>query len=191
MQKILNYDERKNSGAGMTRKIFAVFFVASIFALAYINLTGDRNLRLVAEQFPEIDLVWRKAFVDGYKMAMSLALFFIDVLLVGPFAWLSYFSDHIVPKRVGLISRLGSSMRGVSFFDLGLLLALDFTIALVAFNFTIINAVDENPVKLISPSFIWWIAAGAFVFWCAATLVKMYSYTSDQRKDLKKYIIKF
>ncbi len=182
----------KTARKGITKKIFSIFFVVSLFALAYINLTSSDSIRLVAELFPEIDIIWRKAFVKGYKMAMSLAIFFIDILLVGPFAWLSYFSDHIVAKRVGLIDKFGGNlMRDVSFFDLGILLAIDFTVSVIAFNFTLINAVDKNPITLITPSALWCVAGAGFVAWGIVSLIKIYSYTSDQRADLKKYIIKF
>ncbi len=176
----------------ITRKIFLIFFVVSLFALAYINMTSYDSLKSIAELFPEIDIILRKAFIRGYKMAMSLAVFFVDILLVGPFAWLSYFSDHIVAKRVGLIDKFGGNlMRDVSFFDLGILLATDFTVAVIAFNFTLVNAVDKTPITFISPSILWWLSAVGLVAWALAALIKIYSYTSDQRSDLKKYIIKF
>ena len=91
--------DKKDTGTGITKRVFCVFLAVSFFALAYINLTGSENIRLVSEQFPELNLSFRKAFVSGYKMSMSAAIFLIDVILVGPFAWLSYFGDHITPKR--------------------------------------------------------------------------------------------
>lgn len=175
---------KKNTDKGITKKVFGVFLAVSFFALAYINLTGSENIRLVSEQFPELNLSFRKAFVDAYKMSMSAAIFLIDVILVGPFAWLSYFGDHIVPKKF-------PALRSVSFFDLGVLLATDFTLAMIAFNFTIINAVDPNPVKFISPDLLWIVTGIFFAGWLIVTLVKNYTYDADQRRDLKKYILKF
>ena len=170
--------------SGITHRVFLAFLGVSFFALAYINLTSQENLRLVAEQFPEVNISLRKAFVEGYKMSMSLAVFFADIILVGPFSWLSYFSDHISPKRT-------QAMRNVSFFDLGILLATDFTLAVIAFNFTIVNAVDKNPVKIIDSAFLWVVTAAGFAVCLVASLFKIYSYNSDQRKALKNYIIKF
>ncbi len=177
---------------GVTRKIFTIFFGVSIFALLYINLTSTENLKLIAEQFPEVDILLRKAFVKGYKMVVSLGLFFVDILLVGPFAWLSYFSDHIVPKRIGLIDRFGAEkLRDISFFDLGILLALVFTIGVISFNFTLVNAVDKTPITFLNYKILWYFSGLCFLSWGYISLLKIYSYTSDQRKDLKKYIIKF
>ena len=73
-----------------------------------------------------------------YKVAASLALVFADIILVGPFAYLSYFSDHIKPKPGKVINTL-------SFFDLGLLSALIFTFWTISANFMVINAVSKNP----------------------------------------------
>lgn len=182
---------KKNSGIGITKKVFIAFFVVSILALVYINSTSTSHLKLIADQFPEVDILLRKAFVRGYKMAMSLGVFFVDILLVGPFAWLSYFSDHIEAKRVGLINKVGGFLKDVSFFDIGLLLALDFTIAVIAFNFSLVNAVSETPIEIIKPIVIWIIAGIGLILWTMISLIKIYSYSSDQRKDLKKYIIKF
>lgn len=182
---------KKKSEIGITKKIFTTFFVVSILALVYINMTSTSHLRLIADQFPETDILWRKAFIRGYRMSMSLGLFFIDILLVGPFAWLSYFSDHIEPKRVGLIDKIGGFLKDVSFFDIGLLLALDFTIAIITLNFTLVNAVSETPITIILPSTLWIISAIGLVAWVILSLLKIYSYSSDQREDLKKYIIKF
>lgn len=170
--------------AGITCKLFWALLGVSFFALTYINFTSDENLRLVAEQYPEISLSFRRAFVDGYKMFMSLAIFLTDIVLVGPFAWLSYFSDHIVSKRGGFIKR-------VSFFDLGIMLAIDFTLAVVSFNFMIINAVDPTPIKVLGTMTPWILTAIGFVAWLTTSLLKIYSYSSDQRKDLKKYVIRF
>lgn len=182
---------KKNSRIGITKKIFTAFFVMSILALVYINLTSTSDLKLIADKFPEVDILLRKAFVRGYKMAMSLGVFFVDILLVGPFAWLSYFSDHIEAKRVGLINKIGGWLKDVSFFDIGLLLALDFTLAVIAFNFTLVNAVDNTPITIITPNTVWILAGIGFVLWAIVSLIKIYSYSSDQRDDLKKYIIKF
>lgn len=176
--------DKKDTGVGITKKFFCVFLAVSFFALAYINLTGIENIRLVSEQFPELNLSFRKAFVSGYKMSMSAAIFLIDVILVGPFAWLSYFGDHITPKRF-------PPLRNVSFFDLGVLLATDFTLAVIAFNFTIINAVDADPVKIVAPKALWIITGVLFAAWFIITLIKTYTYDADQRRDLKKYILTF
>ena len=170
--------------AGITRKLFWALLGVSFFALTYINFTSDENLRLVAEQYPEVSLSFRKAFLDGYKMFMSLALFLTDIVLVGPFAWLSYFGDHIV-------SKCGDFIKRVSFFDLGIMLAIDFTMAVISFNFMIINAVDPNPIKVLGTMTPWIFTGIGFAAWFATSLLKIYSYSSDQRKDLKKYVIKF
>ena len=182
---------KRKRGVGITRNVFTTFFVVSILALVYINLATTTHLKLIADNFPEIDILVRKAFVRGYKMSMSFGLFFIDILLVGPFAWLSYFSDHIEPKRVGLIDKIGGFLENVSFFDIGLLLALDFTIAVIAFNFTIVNAVDTTPITFVEPITLWIVAGIGFVIWAIISLLKIYSYSPDQRNDLKKYIIRF
>lgn len=180
---IKNAKTKRNSN-GITRKAFFALIFVSFFALAYINFTSNENLRLSAEQFPEVNISLRKAFAEGYKMSMSLAIFLIDIILVGPFAWLSYFSDHISPKRVG-------PMDHVSFFDLGILLAIDFTLAVISFHFTIINVVDKSPITIIEPKFLWIVTGVGFVLWLFCAIMKMYTYSADQRKDLKKYIIKF
>ena len=169
---------------GITRKVFWTFFALSVFALGYVNWTHDEHLRAFAELFPEVNLTVRKAFIHGYKPAMSVFIFLADIVLVGPFAYLSYFGDHISPKK-------GNFINYVSFFDLGILLAIVFTMSVISFNFTLVNAVDKNPVKIISSDWLWAMTFIGLVAWLIAAVLKTYSYDRDKRKDLKKYVIRF
>ena len=105
---------------GMTHRIFWTFVCVSVLAIIYFNVTELDDLKRLTAKFPELSKTVKNTFLHTYKVAAPLALVFADIILVGPFAYLSYFSDHIKPKPGKLINAL-------SFFDLGLLSALILT----------------------------------------------------------------
>ena len=168
---------------GISRKIFGAFFAISIFALLYLNLTSEAALKLVSEEFPEWAPSTQSAVIRSYKMGVSLFLFFIDVILVGPFAWLSYFGEHIKPKE-------GKPVNYLSFFDIGMLLALWFTLALSAAHFSITNSVAKHPVNFLSPETLGIIIGLLFLTWVVILMLKVHSYTREQRAELKKYLMR-
>ena len=90
-----------------------------MLTIVYFNLIDLEDLKRLTSKFPEISKTVKLTFLHTYKVAATLSLIFVDIILVGPFAYLSYFSDHIKPKSGRLINIL-------SFFDLGLLSALIF-----------------------------------------------------------------
>jgi len=63
--------------------------------------------------------------------------------------------------------------------------------SVISFNFTLVNAVDKNPVKIISSDWLWAMTFIGLVAWLIAAVLKTYSYDRDKRKDLKKYVIRF
>lgn len=163
--------------------IFCVFFVISVLTLVYLNLISKEEMKLVSAQFPEFGESRKEAIVESYKISISVALFFIDIILVGPFAALSYFGDHIKPRRqMPFICRL-------SFFDLGVSLALVFTIALASAHILIIDCVSS--IRLTHGEFmtIVFFNAAIFVVWLVITALKIYTYTPDQRRELAKYVV--
>ena len=168
-----------------SKKIFLVFFVISILSLVYFNLISVKQLDLVLVQFPEIKVSTRHMIAEHYKMSVSVALFLVDILLVGPFAYLSYYGGHIEPKRVLPI------FEKLSFFDVGILQALVFTIVLDSFHILILDSVSS--IKLTDGES--YVILGFYlciVLLCATiTLIKIYTYSSSQRRELAKYAIKF
>lgn len=172
---------------GITHRIFLVFVCTSLLAILYFNLTDVNDLKLLASKFPEIPVSVRNTFLHTYKVASSLSLFFADIILVGPFAYLSYFSDHIKPNGNKLLNSL-------SFFDFGLLLALVFTLWCIAIQFVVVNAVSKTPnllCKMIDNEILA-IALGVLTFvWLFLLVLKVYSYSAAQRKELSKYAIRF
>ncbi len=173
--------ERKK---GVTGRIFLCFVAASILALLYFNITPRADLVALAQKFPEVGDTMQKTFVRSFKMAISMALFLVDIILVGPFAYISYFGDHIKPRK-------GSVLNKVSFFDFGLLLALWFTLTLAGIHFQLLNYVRKVDAAFLTPSAFVLFSGAAFLIWIMALLMKFYSYTSYQRKELKKYAIRF
>ncbi len=170
---------------GYSKEIFSVFFVISILSLVYFNLITKEQLTLVSAQLPEFSLSVKQAIVNNYRITISLVLFFVDVLLVGPFAYLSYFGGHIIPKRaLPIFDKL-------SFFDVGILQALVFTINLDSFHILMLDSVSE--IKLTTgESYVILGFNLAIIVLCAfITLVKIYTYSPTQRRELAKYAIKF
>ena len=101
----------------------------------------------------------------------------------GPFAALSYFGDHIKPRsQIPFIYRL-------SFFDLGVSLALMFTIALASAHILIIDCVSS--IRLTYGEFmtIAFFNAAIFVEWLVIIALKIYTYMPDQRRELAKYVV--
>lgn len=169
----------------MTRKIFWAFVCASIATLVYFNLTNEAYLKMLLDQFPEIDSATRAHLASGYKMGVSVAIFLVDIVLVGPFAYLSYYSEHISPSPGKIVNYL-------SFFDFGILLAFVFTLASAAAHFYIISAVAEPGCNyLVAPKSAALAFGAVFVVWCALLTMKFYSYPKDKRRELKKYAIRF
>lgn len=172
---------------GMTHRIFWTFVCVSILAIIYFNITELDDLKRLTAKFPEVSKTVKNTFLHTYKVAASLALVFADIILVGPFAYLSYFSDHIKPKP-------GKVINALSFFDLGLLSALIFTFWTISANFMVINAVSKNPTfmsRMIDNEILVIFLAALTVLWIFAVILKVYSYTSVQRRELCKYAIRF
>ena len=151
----------------------------------YLNLISVRQLNLVLEQFPEINVSTRHTIAEHYNLSVSVALFLVDILLVGPFAYLSYYGGHIEPKRVLPI------FEKLSFFDIGILQALVFTINLDSFHILILDSVSS--IKLTDgESYIILGFNLCIVVLCAIiTFIKIYTYSPSQRRELAKYAIKF
>lgn len=172
---------------GVTHRVFWVFVCVSFLAIVYFNLTDSEDLKRLMARFPEISKTVKTTFVHTYKVAVSLGLVFADIILVGPFAYLSYFSDHIKPKSGKIINIL-------SFFDLGLLLALIFTLWAISAHFMIFNAVTKTPgvmTRLIDNEILILFLISISLFWIFAVILKVYSYNSIQRRELSKYAIRF
>ncbi len=182
MQSQLKLDNHK--GRGFSTKIFSVFFVISILTLVYFNLISDRDLTLVLAQFPEFSDASRKAFVSGYRLSISVALFFIDVILVGPFAYLSYFGDHIKPKRCN------SFFDDISFFDIGIALALVFTLNLASAHILVLDSVSNIRLTATEANIILGFNGAIIALWLFCALFKTYTYSPEQRKELSKYALK-
>lgn len=175
----------EKSERGLSSKIFFVFFVVSVLTLIYLNLISDEQLKLVSAQFPDFSESKRRAIAGSYRISISVALFFFDVILVGPFAFLSYFGDHIKPSRHNPL------LERVSFFDLGIALALVFTINLASAHILIIDCVSTIRLTGVESWIIVWFNAGIFLLWLIAATMKIYTYSPEQRRELSKYAIKF
>ena len=182
MNSQLKADNHK--GRGFSTKIFAVFFVISILSLVYFNLIHEHDLFRVASQFPQFSEASRKAFVHSYKISISVALFFIDVILVGPFAFLSYFGDHIKPKRYNAF------FNNVSLFDVGIALALAFTLNLASAHIIIIGSVSDIRLTIGEIYTIIGFNIAIDILWVIFWLIKIYTYSPEQRKELSKYAIR-
>ena len=172
---------------GMTHRIFWTFVCVSVLAIIYFNITELDDLKRLTAKFPELSKTVKNTFLHTYKVAAPLALVFADIILVGPFAYLSYFSDHIKPKPGKLINAL-------SFFDLGLLSALIFTLWTISANFRVINSVSKTPSfmsRMVDNEILVVFLASLTVLWIFAVILKVYSYTSVQRRELCKYAIRF
>lgn len=167
---------------GITRWLFGIFVAASLLVIYYLNSTTIQELKLLTNQFPELSHAFKSTFIHTYRMGLTLYLFVVDIILVGPFAYLSYFSEHIKPRP-------GRFVNSVSFFDIGILIALIHTLALGCMNFIITNSVSPAPYDVNVNGLVVLIVA-AFAFWGALLLAKIYSYSRDQRKELKKYAIR-
>ena len=74
---------------GMTHRIFWTFVCVSILAIIYFNITELYDLKRLTAKFPEVSKTVKNTFLHTYKVAASLALVFADIILVGPFAYLS------------------------------------------------------------------------------------------------------
>lgn len=170
---------------GLSSKLFFVFFAISILTLIYFNLISDEQLKLISAQFPDFSESKRRAIAESYRISISVALFFLDVILVGPFAFLSYFGDHIKP------SRYNSLLAGVSFFDLGIALALVFTINLASAHILVIDCVSTIRLTEVETWIIIGFNAAIFVLWLVVAILKIYTYSPEQRKELSKYAIRF
>ncbi len=182
MHSRLKLDNHK--GNGFSTKVFSVFFVISILTLIYFNLISDYDLNLVVAQFPEFSESGKEVFVNNYRVVVSVLLFFIDVILVGPFAYLSYFGDHIKPKRYI------DFFNTVSFFDIGILLALVFTLNFASLNIVLIGCVSDIRLTVSEIYIIVGVNLTFIVTWSIFALVKIYTYSPEQRKQLSKYVLK-
>lgn len=173
-----------HKGNGFSTKIFAVFFVISILSIVYFNLIPERDLYNLASKFPEFSKAGKQAFVHSYKISISVALFFVDVILVGPFAFLSYFGDHIKPKRYNAF------FNSVSLFDVGIALALVFTLNLASAHILLIDRVSD--IRLTTGEMYTIIGFNIIIdiLWVIFGLIKIYTYSPEQRKELSKYAIK-
>ena len=181
MPSDLKLDNHK--GHGFSTKIFSTFFVISILTLVYFNIIPTRDLNLIVSQFPEFSAEGREMFVRKYRTSVSVALFLIVVILVGPFAYLSYFSNHIKPKR-------NSFFNDISFFDIGIALALVFTINLASAHIVILDTVSDIQLTQGEMFVILCFNIGIFLIWVLSVLFKTYTYSPEQRKELSKYALK-
>lgn len=168
----------------VTGRIFLWFVVVSILVLIYFNLTSRSDLVLISQKFPELGDTMQKTFVRSYKMALSAAIFLTDIILVGPFAYIAYFGDHIKPSKRGKLSM-------ISFFDFGLLLAFWFTVALAGAHYQVLAYVRKSPSTFMSPTTMFVVLGLILGIWLIALLLKFYTYTPEQRMELKKYAIRF
>jgi len=176
------WQERKKL---ITTRIFVSFVIVSLLALVYFNITPKSDLVAMSLKFPEIGDTMQKTFVRTYKIAISAAIFLIDIILVGPFAYIAYFGDHIKPIK-------GKLLNLISFFDFGVLLALWFTLTIMGAHFQVLYYVRKiHSSPFISPTSMLVLSEIAFGVWIIALLLKFYTYTPDQRKELKKYAIRF
>ncbi len=175
---------QSNESGGVSRRIFAVFVLLSFAALGYLNTISSSEMRLVAGEFPEWSESTRETVLRSYKMVVSIAIFFIDLILVGPFAHLSYFGQHIRPKP-------GHPLNRYSFFDFGLVLASIFTLFMVAAHALIINLVSPKFVGFLEIKSVSLFFIAAISLWTIMLFFKIHSYTRAQRKELKKYLINF
>ncbi len=167
---------------GITRWLFGIFVAASLAVIFLLNSTTNAELKLLVNQFPEVSGAFKSTFIHTYRMGMTLALFVVDIIVVGPFAYLGYFSEHIKPRP-------GRFVNSVSFFDLGILAALIYTITIGCMNFVITNSVAESP-RDVNVNAIVVLLGAAFLAWALLLLAKIYSYSRDQRRELKKYAIR-
>lgn len=174
--------EDDDPGAFST-KLFALFFLISVLTLIYFNTISTEELKLVSAQFPDFSEQKKRAIVSSYRISVSVVLFFIDVIIVGPFAYLSYFGQHIKPKRNNVL------VKNLTIFDLGIMLALVFTLAFASAHILIIDCV--SPIRLTKGEFntIIGFNIAIFILWWIIALMKIYSYSSEQRKELSKYAI--
>ena len=172
---------------GVSRKFFVGLVVLSAFAITYFNITDIEDIKILADNLLGKNTSINSAFVHGYKIGTTSALFFIDVILVGPFAYLSYYGEHIKPKSSNIL-------KAFSFFDFGLALACIFTLWAISAHFVFINAVSNNQsilVDVIDNRILFWTLVAITAFWVLAVFLKVYSYSADQRKELSKYAIRF
>ncbi len=182
MRSKLKLDNHK--GRGFSTKIFSTFFVISILTLIYFNLISDRDLTMILTQFPEFSESGRELFVSEYRVSISVALFFIDVILVGPFAYLSYFGAHIKPKR------FNAFLGDISFFDVGISLALVFTLNLASVHILILDTVSDIRLTSTEAYIILAFNVAIDIIWLIFALFKTYSYSPEQRRELSKYALK-
>lgn len=155
--------------------IFWGFVLLSGSILFFVYKTPPDKLQMNIPYFCDIT-------PKMYKLIFFISMFMGNVVLVGPFAFLSYFSQHIKPTEGKLINML-------SFFDIGILLASIYSALLGWVHYLFIkseflnNAGLENVFSLIS------FVVSANVLWLFLLIMKYRSYTSNQRKELKKYRI--
>lgn len=168
---------------GITRWLFGIFVFCSLLVIFYLNITDERELKLLTNQFPEFSSAVKNTIIHTYKVGMSIFILVTDIILVGPFAYLSYFSEHIKP-------RAGKFVNSVSFFDLGILIALIFTVSLGFLHFIIFNSISPQP-REVNVNAIVIFTVAAFIGWVFLMFAKIYSYTREQRKELSKYAIRF
>lgn len=183
MSGTIQRPEQERYVVGITRRLFALFVALSFVFMFMINSTDEATLKLLMAKFPELSQSIKTTFIHTYKMGMSLGLFLADIIIVGPFAYLSYFASHIRP-------RAGHFVNSISFFDLGILAATLFTIAAGCAHFVIMNSVSPTRISLDVNS-IYLFNLLAVLVWIVLILLKVYSYTREQRKELKKYAIRF
>ncbi len=169
---------------GVSRRLFVFFVILSLGTLAYVNMISQADMRLVAEKFPELTETMKGNFLRNYKIAISLLIFFTDIILVGPFAYLSYYGQHIKP-------RAGHILNYISFFDVGLILAIIFTFSVVSSHMLIIDWFSITPLRPMSFCAFSCLLGALFFMWCVLLWIKTRSYTAAQRKELKKYLIRF
>ena len=168
----------------ISRWIFFGFVVLTLLVLAYINMTDSKDIKLIANHFPSLSVENKNIMIATYKITLSAALIFAYVILIGPFAYLSYFSEHIKPPKNQLINYL-------SFFDLGILLGAIFAFFWGGSHFVVANSVSSNPKYLFGADTLATVVLIVLGIWLVLCLIKTYSYTQDQRQELKKYMIRF
>ncbi len=182
MNTNLKVDNHK--GRGFSTKIFSVFFVISVLSIVYFNLLTESDLRALAVKYTDLDNNALFTITKFYGLFISVVLFLADIILVGPFAFLSYFGQHIKPKKYN------SFFSAISLFDIGVLLALVFTINLASIHILIVDIVSNIRLTIGEMYTIIGFNIAIDILWIVLGCIKIYSYSPEQRKELSKYAIK-
>ncbi len=162
-------------GSALRKGIFGVFLVLSVAALYEVWRTPSESLQMSIPYFSDIT-------PEIYKYLFVAALSIGDIAIIAPFAFLAYFGQHIKPRE-------GHFMNPMSFFDIGVVFAIIFTITLGWVHYLITkpeiisNTGFENVFCLLA------FLAVSTLFTVFLLMLKYRSYSSNQRHELRKYNI--